>query len=75
MKYVLFVCLLQSTAVPSVWLSTDHLCSVWCKELVLVTVRTLFDIVNLTTKQVSKNVQERKFIFHYHMIQVFHTIT
>ncbi|PNF36371.1 GPI inositol-deacylase, partial [Cryptotermes secundus] len=58
-----------STAVPTVWLSTDHLCSVWCKELVLVIVRTLFDIVNLTTKQVSKNVQERKSVFHYHMIQ------
>lgn len=33
-------------------------------------VRTLFDIVNLTTKQVSENVQERNLVFHYHMLQV-----
>ncbi|XP_021936660.1 GPI inositol-deacylase isoform X2 [Zootermopsis nevadensis] len=58
-----------STAVPTVWFSTDHLCSVWCKELVLVIVRSLFDIVNLTTKQVSTNVQERNLVFHYHMLQ------
>jgi hypothetical protein len=65
-----FYCSLQSTAVPTVWLSTDHLCSVWCKELVLVVVRTLFDIVNLSTKQVSENVQERNSVFRYHMLQV-----
>jgi hypothetical protein len=66
-----FYCFLQSTAIPTVWLSTDHLCSVWCKELMLVIVRTLFDIVNLTTKQVSANVQERNSVFRYHMLQVF----
>ena len=33
-------------------------------------VRTLFDIVNLTTKQVSANVQERNSVFRYHMLQV-----
>lgn len=66
----IFHCFLQSTAVPTVWLSTDHLCSVWCKELVFVIVRALFDIVNLTTKQVSANVQERNSVFRYHMLQV-----
>lgn len=65
-----FYCFLQSTAVPTVWLSTDHVCSVWCKELVFVIVRSLFDIVNLTTKQVSANVQERNSVFRYHMLQV-----
>ncbi|KAJ9584662.1 hypothetical protein L9F63_020987, partial [Diploptera punctata] len=58
-----------STAVPDVWLSTDHLCSVWCKELVLVIVRALFDVVNLTTKQVSDNVPERNSVFQYHLLQ------
>lgn len=65
-----FYCFLQSTAVPTVWLSTDHLCSVWCKELVFVVVRALFDIVNFTTKQVSADVQERNSVFRYHMLQV-----
>ncbi|PSN32852.1 hypothetical protein C0J52_10314 [Blattella germanica] len=59
----------DSTAIPDVWLSTDHLCSVWCKELVLVLVRSLFDIVNLTTKQVSENLQERNSVFQYHLSQ------
>jgi hypothetical protein len=35
-----------------------------------VIVRALFDIVNLTTKQVSTNVQERNSVFRYHMLQV-----
>jgi hypothetical protein len=35
-----------------------------------VIVRTLFDIVNLATKQVSENVQERNLVFRYHMLQV-----
>jgi hypothetical protein len=65
-----FYCSLQSTAVPSVWLSTDHLCSLWCKELVFVIIRYLFDIVNLTTKQVSTNVQERNAVLRYHLLQV-----
>ncbi|XP_069692336.1 GPI inositol-deacylase [Periplaneta americana] len=58
-----------STAMPTVWRSTDHLCSVWCKELVLVIVRALHDIVNLTTKQVTENALERKLVFQYHMLQ------
>lgn len=36
----------MSAAVPLVWLSTDHLCSVWCLQQVLVINRFLFDIVD-----------------------------
>lgn len=36
----------MSPAVPLVWLSTDHLCSVWCLQQVLVLNRFLFDIVD-----------------------------
>ncbi|MGH0128711.1 UNVERIFIED_CONTAM: hypothetical protein FKN15_035837 [Acipenser sinensis] len=42
---------LVSTAVPRTWVSTDHLSIVWCKELVLATVRTFFDLVDPDTKQ------------------------
>jgi hypothetical protein len=35
-----------------------------------VIVRSLFDIVNLTTKQVSMNVQERNAVLRYHLLQV-----
>ncbi|KAK2588928.1 hypothetical protein KPH14_001783 [Odynerus spinipes] len=35
-----------STSIPNVWKSTDHLCILWCKQLVLSIVRFLFDSVN-----------------------------
>lgn len=38
----------MSTAIPDVWLSTDHLCSVWCLQQVLVINRFLFEIVDKT---------------------------
>nr|CAD7409491.1 unnamed protein product [Timema cristinae] len=60
--------MLQSTAVPAVWLSTDHLCAVWCKELVMVLASGLFDIVDVTTKQISANATLRREVFHYHLM-------
>ena len=42
----------QATAIPNVWLTTDHRCSAWCKELVLVINRFLYNII----KPVPKNV-------------------
>uniref|UniRef100_A0A8C7CQV4 GPI inositol-deacylase n=1 Tax=Oncorhynchus kisutch TaxID=8019 RepID=A0A8C7CQV4_ONCKI len=41
------------TAVPRTWVSTDHLSIVWCKELVLATVRAFFDLIEPETGQVS----------------------
>lgn len=35
-----------STAVNDVWLSIDHLCIVWCRELKVKLARLLFDVVN-----------------------------
>ncbi|XP_046987741.1 GPI inositol-deacylase [Schistocerca americana] len=57
-----------TTDVPTVWLSTDHLCSLWCKQLVLVLVRAFFDIVDISTKQISDNPVLRKDIFYYHLV-------
>ncbi|KAI4877972.1 hypothetical protein NFI96_020741 [Prochilodus magdalenae] len=39
------------TAVPRTWVSTDHLSIVWCKELVLATVRAFFDLIEPETQQ------------------------
>ena len=55
-----------SHAVPDVWASTDHLCSVWCKQLVLVTSRAVLDWVDLGTMQISKDDGLRKQIARYH---------
>uniref|UniRef100_A0A8C3AF73 GPI inositol-deacylase n=1 Tax=Cyclopterus lumpus TaxID=8103 RepID=A0A8C3AF73_CYCLU len=43
---------LVATAVPRTWVSTDHLSIVWCKELVLATVRAFFDLLDPETRQV-----------------------
>ncbi|CAH0723349.1 unnamed protein product, partial [Brenthis ino] len=43
------------TAIPGVWLTPDHVSMVWCKQLVMVINRFLFDIVNPSTKQVTEN--------------------
>uniref|UniRef100_A0A7N8XGW7 GPI inositol-deacylase n=1 Tax=Mastacembelus armatus TaxID=205130 RepID=A0A7N8XGW7_9TELE len=48
---------LVATAVPRTWVSTDHLSIVWCKELVLATVRAFFDLIDPETRQVSSNQQ------------------
>ncbi|XP_043274564.1 GPI inositol-deacylase isoform X2 [Venturia canescens] len=39
-----------SSGIPSVWASTDHLCILWCKQLVLTIVRALFDCVDVNAR-------------------------
>ncbi|KAK7788803.1 hypothetical protein R5R35_010913 [Gryllus longicercus] len=58
-----------STQIPGVWLSTDHLSTLWCKELILVIVRALFDIVDVRSKQISHSQWERKHAFEYHLLK------
>ena len=45
----------SATAVPGVWVSPDHRCIVWCKQLVLTLSRALFDSIDLQTRQVRMN--------------------
>ncbi|XP_034042742.1 GPI inositol-deacylase [Thalassophryne amazonica] len=57
------------TAVPRTWVSTDHLSIVWCKELVLATVRAFFDLIDPETKQFSENPEKRIAVFNHHFIR------
>lgn len=43
----------QATAIPNVWLTTDHRCSAWCKELVLVVNRFLYSILKPVEKSLA----------------------
>ena len=43
-----------TTSVPHVWLTTDHLALCWCKQLVLVINRVLFDMIDKKTNQITK---------------------
>jgi GPI inositol-deacylase len=61
---------LQSTAVPAVWVSADHLCILWCKQLVLALARALFDSVDLKSKQLTIEPEIRHQAFHYHLLTV-----
>ncbi|XP_059471250.1 GPI inositol-deacylase [Neocloeon triangulifer] len=57
-----------STAVPAVWVSADHLCILWCKQLVLSLARALFDSVDPKTKLLTDDAQIRHQAFSYHLL-------
>ncbi|XP_053733811.1 GPI inositol-deacylase [Synchiropus splendidus] len=57
------------TAVPRTWVSTDHLSIVWCKELVLATVRAFFDLLEPDTRQFTENPEKRMNVLNHHFIR------
>ncbi|KAM6986217.1 LOW QUALITY PROTEIN: GPI inositol-deacylase [Aplochiton taeniatus] len=59
---------LVATAVPRT-LSTDHLSIVWCKELVLATVRAFFDLIEPETGQLSEDPVRRRTAMNHHFIR------
>nr|XP_057938755.1 GPI inositol-deacylase isoform X2 [Doryrhamphus excisus] len=57
------------TAIPRTWVSTDHLSIVWCKELVLATVRAFFDLMDPETRQLTENPEKRMAVLNHHFIR------
>ncbi|KAM6934548.1 GPI inositol-deacylase [Xenentodon cancila] len=57
------------TAVPRAWVSTDHLSIVWCKELVLATVRAFFDLIDTETSQFTEDPEKKMIVFNHHFIR------
>ncbi|OXB57084.1 hypothetical protein ASZ78_002372 [Callipepla squamata] len=53
-----------SSAVPRTWASTDHLSIVWCKELILATIRAFFDLIDENTRQKRMSVLNHHFVRH-----------
>jgi len=60
---------INTNAASSVWVSTDHQCIVWCKQLVLTLNRALFDMIGPITKQITMDKKLRKDVFQYHLVQ------
>ncbi|XP_026232120.1 GPI inositol-deacylase [Anabas testudineus] len=58
-----------ATAVPRTWVSTDHLSIVWCKELVLATVRAFFDLIDPETRQFTENPEMKMAVLNHHFIR------
>ncbi|KAM4558463.1 GPI inositol-deacylase isoform 1-T1 [Odontesthes bonariensis] len=57
------------TAVPKTWVSTDHLSIVWCKELVLATVRAFFDLIEPETRQFTEDPEKKMAVINHHFIR------
>lgn len=61
-----------STSIPVVWKSTDHLSILWCKQLVFVIVRSLFDSVDYLEKlpKITSNPDLKMNSLSYHFLRV-----
>lgn len=61
-----------STSIPTVWKSTDHLSILWCRQLVFVIVRSLFDSVDYLEKppKITSNSTLKMQALSYHFVQV-----
>ncbi|KAG1705471.1 GPI inositol-deacylase [Nymphon striatum] len=53
-----------ASSIPNSWASTDHLCIIWCKQLVLATARMLIDT---ESKELSS--EEKPDIIRYHLVK------
>ncbi|NWQ77669.1 PGAP1 deacylase, partial [Columbina picui] len=58
-----------SSAVPRAWASTDHLSIVWCKELILATVRAFFDLIDEDTRQITEDPKKRMSVLNHHFVR------
>ncbi|NXL57889.1 PGAP1 deacylase, partial [Chordeiles acutipennis] len=58
-----------SSAVPRAWASTDHLSIVWCKELILATIRAFFDLIDENTRQITDDPKKRMSVLNHHFVR------
>jgi len=57
-----------TTASPGTWVSADHHCIAWCKQLVLAVNRALFDSIDDDANDISDASEVRKSAFHHHLV-------
>eukprot|EP00095_Tigriopus_kingsejongensis_P011682 maker-scaffold59_size442576-snap-gene-3.32 protein:Tk11682 transcript:maker-scaffold59_size442576-snap-gene-3.32-mRNA-1 annotation:"gpi inositol-deacylase" len=58
-----------TTHSPLVWVSTDHRCIAWCKQLVLALNRALFDGVDPARQQITRDAAKLRDVFQYHLLE------
>ncbi|XP_058808339.1 GPI inositol-deacylase [Phymastichus coffea] len=60
-----------ATNIPGVWRSTDHLCILWCKQLIIKIIRSLFDCVDITQRPpgIFNSHEHRMKAFNWHLVQ------
>ncbi|CAL4124116.1 unnamed protein product, partial [Meganyctiphanes norvegica] len=54
--------------VPRCWLTTDHQAIVWCKQLVMPTVRALFESIDRESGHITTDKDRIVKVFNYHLI-------
>lgn len=59
---------LLSTSAPEVWVSADHKCIVWCKQLVMALNRILFNLINPHTTQLTFDKDFRYKVLKHHLV-------
>lgn len=59
-----------TTSIPDVWISTDHLSILWCKQLIISIARTLFDLIDVKSKKIYHQHDQKLASFSYHLINV-----
>ncbi|KAJ8679258.1 hypothetical protein QAD02_015045 [Eretmocerus hayati] len=60
-----------TSSIPGVWRPTDHLCILWCRQLILNIVRSLFDCMDTSQRPavISENHDRRLKVFSWHFLQ------
>lgn len=58
---------LITTSISDVWLSTDHLCIVWCRQLIIKLSKLLFELIDPKTRTVINDSKIRSKIIHFHL--------
>ena len=56
-----------SSAIPDVWVEADHVCIVWCRQLIKKLVRLLFDLADERTGTLKIDADLRRRVIEYHL--------
>uniref|UniRef100_T1JYQ1 GPI inositol-deacylase n=1 Tax=Tetranychus urticae TaxID=32264 RepID=T1JYQ1_TETUR len=59
---------LLTTAVSDVWLSTDHQCIIWCRQLIVKLAKLIFDLADSKSHKIISDPKRRTQIISYHLL-------
>jgi GPI inositol-deacylase len=59
---------LITTAISDVWMSTDHQCIVWCRQLIVKLAKLIFELGDSKIHKVISDTNRRNRIISYHLV-------
>ncbi|XP_044733508.1 GPI inositol-deacylase [Chrysoperla carnea] len=57
-----------TTGIPKAWVDTAHVVIVWCKQVIMAILRSLFDLIDPDTRQLIADDSIRKEVFHHYLV-------